>query len=441
MGKISGGKIRKNPLNAILYGFVSLMTAVLMGTLLMIMVYCIPVDYIRSNIRVSADIQLKEDIGYYWAPYLGQTHLDNFTDAIMANNAAFIGTGSAVRDAMNNPRVAVDGGTQTTSLLMSVTQDDLEGLSVVNYPRYWHGYLVWLKPLLSIMNMGEIRILMMGIQFILLVSVLIELGRQMGGRLLWAFAVSVLCMNPISMALSMTFSCVYTILLVAVYVMMRRKLYMSDKYWKLFLWIGISTAFFDLLTYPLAALGIPLVLLIMLGNGTLKDNMKRLAGSTLSWCAGYAGMWSGKWIVASVITGDNIIKNGIDSVLYRASGDSVAEAGVSSDSAIAVILINFRQLVNVPFVCALVIAVSVILTMAAQGRLRIERDRARMLPVSIVALYPLLWYAIIKNHSMVHSWMTYRSLSVTICVVAIMVLGLMGEDKREHSIEQLEKRR
>jgi len=46
--------------------------------------------------------------------------------------------------------------------------------------------------------------------------------------------------------------------------------------------------------------------------------------SGLAWGLGYAGMWSGKWVVASVLTGRNVLQEALFSVMPR-SGASLKE--------------------------------------------------------------------------------------------------------------------
>jgi len=55
---------------------------------------------------------------------------------------------------------------------------------------------------------------------------------------------------------------------------------------------GISTAFFDLLTYPVVALGIPLIIFTALTSEMgIRKNIKKIFEHSLSFSIGYAGMW------------------------------------------------------------------------------------------------------------------------------------------------------
>lgn len=153
----------------------------------------------------------------------------------MLNNAVFRGSGSVVRDAMNNPYVVVGNMEQSIGLVKHLVDDNLE-TQVVNYPRYWHGYLVWLKPLLMIMSYADIRILFLFLQGMLAMLTVIELYKYTGYRGVVPFGFMLLCINPISTAMCMQYACVYTITLVAAYIMLKFKVYKSSKY--IFIFVG-----------------------------------------------------------------------------------------------------------------------------------------------------------------------------------------------------------
>lgn len=411
-----------------LYLIGCLFTAIVVGTILMLAVYNLPIDTIRNNVRKSLSIYETENDGYYWAPWISSSHLDNYTDSLMINEAAFLGTGSVVNDAMNNPWVNYEDLTKCESLVRSVSQDTLEDGIVVNYARYWHGFLIWLKPLLSFMTMADIRILSMCFQFTILTCLIIELYKKSGKKLVIPFGLVILSLNPISTALCMQYACVYSITLIAALVIMRKKIYDSDNYWHVFLWIGISTAYFDFLTYPIVGLGINLLLMLFLKKEQLLKQLKLIIVSSFTWAVGYAGMWSGKWVVSYILTGNNTLLEGISSVKYRASGDSTV--GVDTSSALKVIEANVEQFWNTPVKCILVICFIVIIGAIVTKKISMKIDFKHALPLFIVALYPFVWYGVIRNHSAIHYWMTHRNLSITILAAGLIIGSSVRKQNR-----------
>lgn len=91
--------------NTIEYFIGSLLLAIVAGTILMILVYSIPIQPIRKHVTEASSIYSIEGDYYKWSQSNTTTVLDNFTDALMLNEASFIGTGNIIADAMNNPYI------------------------------------------------------------------------------------------------------------------------------------------------------------------------------------------------------------------------------------------------------------------------------------------------------------------------------------------------
>lgn len=412
---------RKAVLNNALYIILCIVASVVVGTILMILVYRLPTDKIRANVLHSVYIYSAENDFYDWATGKAGTRLDNFSDALMMNVASYEGTGNVIKDAMNNAYISYPGKSQTAALLLSAVLGDTDSNVVINYSRYWHGYLVWLKPMMQFATKADIRMLSMYIQITLLILVIIELYKKDKYRLVIPFLLTILCINPVSMALCMQLGHVYYITLVGALVLLKKKLYDTDKYWHVFLWIGISTAFLDLTTSPLVGLGINLVLLLALKDMTWKKNLVRIVSSSFSWGIGYVGMWGGKWIVGSLLTDENVLKDAIETVLYRAAGDSMEEAQIDSSSAFDVIMYNVDQVLNTPVVWIAAVALLGFAVLIIMGKAKVKINRDRLVALAIVAVYPIAWYCIFRNHSAIHSWMTYRNLAITVFSLALML--------------------
>lgn len=399
------------------YIIFSLLVAIILGTISMIAVYSLPINTIRQNVLESIEIFEIEDDGYYWAPGISSTHLDNFTDSIMINNAAFIGTGSVINDAMNNPRVEyLDAASKSECLIRAITQDTLENAVVVNYSRYWHGYLIWLKPLLMFLNLSDIRILGMIFQFILMLWFFIEIYKIDGYRLVIPFGIGVLCLNPISTAVCMQYACMFNITFIAALIMIKSKFYLSNKYWHLFLWIGIATSFFDFLTYPVVGLGINLILMILLGKKQPQNNIKKIFVASVVWCLGYGGMWAGKWLISYFLTGNNTVMDGINALKYRSSSNDI------ENSFFGITKLNLIGLINKPLVIVVIIMIIIIVILMVYKKYVFSYKFNNNIPLVIIGCYPFVWYAVIRNHSAIHYWMTFRNLSITIIAFACIII-------------------
>ena len=153
------------------------------GLLLIIGVYLLPTGRMKGHVANSADTFNYE--GEYPEIVQGYRNsiLDNYTDALMYATAIHPGTGNPVSDAMRNRRYEDSGSNLAQSL--NDYANDVTGKEdaryEMEYPRYWHGYLVILKPLLLFFDIGEIRMFNMVIQGALLLFLFYQADKKLGG--------------------------------------------------------------------------------------------------------------------------------------------------------------------------------------------------------------------------------------------------------------------
>ena len=391
----------------------SLLAAILAGAVLMTAVYALPTARMRHNVSISLPYILAEGDRYQWAPYHNGTELDGFTDSIMLLNAVYEGKGTALHDAMVNPRAEFVPGDSVPVESLSRYAQGGEDYREVTYARYWHGYLLFLKPLLLFFTPSDIRLLNMTVQLILAAVVLALSCKRGGFALAIPLGAGLLCLNPISTALCFQYTDVYLLLLVFAAGMLLLESYRKSWGWLMYLWLGILTGFFDFLTYPVAALGILLVVDLMLGSGSAWEKIRKMLTNSLLWLLGYGGMWAGKWVCASMLTEQNVIADGLKNVLGRTGGEVQAKSiGITQ-----VIWQNLQNYVNPMGKLLVLLLLTVLLWALISKRVRFCLSWQKVLPLLAVALYPAVWYIALRNHSMIHAYMTHRDLAVTVCAL------------------------
>lgn len=327
--------------NSIFYVGTRILFCSVIFTILMVLVYCIPTERIKENVQNSMTIYETEGDYYYWAPEIQSSRLDNFTDALMLNIAMYDNSDSAVKKAMNNSYIAYSDSSSQTVALDRIINHKQEGEdNIINYSRYWHGYLIWLKPALCFFSMSEIRYINCIVGICLFILLIIEIHKKLGIGTAIAFVGGILALNIVSVLMCLQYSCVYYLTLCSILVVLKYDLQDKSKGWKVFLWIGMFTAFFDFLTYPVVTLGMTLLIYITKYRQNFKELLIRIVYSSVAWGCGYAGIWISKWIIAFIITGRNIILEGISSAIYRTNGDAMSEAGVSTTSFLSVLKEN-----------------------------------------------------------------------------------------------------
>ena len=387
------------------YVVLSLLAAAVVGLLCMLLVYLLPVDKMKAKVMESASIQMIEKDRHVWAPNVISSSLDGFTDSIMLNIAVHPGSGNVLRDATDNActwNVGLEGSTADI-LVVNVLSDNHGGISEYHYGRYWHGYLVFLKPMLLLFNYGEIRFILMSLELVLLFVYFYLLCKKLGWLKSIPFLVAFLALNPISSMLSLQFADIFIITLVGGICILNYDENKWQETWKVFLWIGIFTAYVDLLTYPLVGLGFNLILWCVLDkeNSQFKKCMYSLAYSVY-WLVGYALMWAAKWIM-SITFNDLTLKNVVDQIFNRTAGD-INTPDIQNDSIFNAIVVNVQDMFSGPIIALIIISVIFVVILVIVKRASLI-GISNTLPLLFVALYPFIWCLIIRQHSALHAFL------------------------------------
>lgn len=379
----------------------------------------------RHNIQKGLNNYLVEGEHYQLLEGYDFFSMDGFTDSIMLENAVYPGTGDPLRDAMASERLEFTGCSKVESLAKAAN-GETNG-TVMGYARYWHGYLVFLKPLLLIFSLSGIRMINMTVQ-LLLAAIAVALAYRRGGvRLAIPFGFTILCLNPLSIALSFQLSDIYLLMLSFAIVLMGMRTYEKKMGWMLYLWLGILTAFFDFLTYPLMALGVILILEQMLTEGSRKERFQRILLCSFAWLFGYGGMWAGKWVMASILTGSDVIANAIGAVEDRAS----TTVGGKRINVFQVIWHNVRLYLN-PAMLVLFVAAVVLLLYCAKKGMKLRINMVQAIPMAFVGLYPFAWYCALKNHSIVHPFLEHKNIAISVMALGcILGSSLYRPGKKE----------
>ena len=218
---------------------------VVLGTLFCIGVFLLPTKAMHDNVKDS--LVILEEEGLYpqlIKGYIG-SRLDNFTDAIMLTNVIGEENDSVIENAFNVNRIYYKDKNPVESLCLYAKNAQVH-YNVSSYARYWHGYLVILKPLFLLFTYSSIRLWNSIGQMavvILFVKVLIERGLK---RYLLPFLLSLIYVFPGTISKSLQLSSVFYVAMFSMIALTNIK---NRKYdYLYFLCIGMATSFFDLLT-------------------------------------------------------------------------------------------------------------------------------------------------------------------------------------------------
>lgn len=399
----------------------TLLTSIVLGALLLILVFKLPTEEMKNNVQRSTEIYNYEGVYPQLMAGYKMSQLDNCTDATMLANA--ITPPRSYKDAMLVLRVEYADRNPVGSL--TDYANDVKGKTFTpDYPRYWHGYLVLLKPLLLFFDVSDIRVLNMFLQFGLLLYIIWLIMRKELKQYLLAFIVPILLMNPLTLPLSFQFSTVSLIMLFSVIIALQKEAWSFDGQLLFFLLIGIATAYFDFLTFPLVGLYFPMIFLLM-REKSWKCALKLVIAGSIAWIIGYAGMWCGKWLIGSIITGQNIFKN----ALFRAGRYTGMTYEGAKISHLQIIFKNIQVLMKYPVLLGGIGVLIYYIRNFIKAKKAEETYKLSIVegvPYIIIALAPICWYLAAGTHSYIHYWFTYRELCVSVFAALACIVKVFG---------------
>jgi len=396
----------------------------LLGYLLLVLVYCIPENLMDSKMQTSSCV-FQQEGAYPRLTNHENSQLDNFTDSLMLLTASHSKSENVWKSAVYVSHYVADNKNPCETMLY-IYQENGSVVQDSSYPRYWHGYLVFLKPLLVFCSYPTIRYIMMFLQLGLFMFLVIKLAER-NKILIFPVFLSWIFLNPMVTMLSLQ----YNSMLIVSFLAMLFLLYQEER-WKnslyiyglFFLVVGAVTSYLDLLTYPLITLGFPLVLWLSLNySDNMRENLKRILYYSVFWAIGYCIMWGSKWILGSIVTGENIIKNAADAICFRTSS-SVYE---QSFSFLDVLVRQFEGAYQITWP---VLTIILVVLLFFKG-IKLKKGMFYVLiPCLLISFYPMVWYVVLKNHSYIHYWFTYRELGISLyafITFAMIYIGGGGE--------------
>jgi len=385
--------------------------------------YCIPKDAVLDNALISLQI-VKKDKEQPPTSRLLFWEKDSFTDGLMLNEA-FSGLDSQdpLQESLKNPFYIYheECGHIAGGILAATGKSDQVG--TIYYGRYWHGYVVPLRIALCFLDITGIRIincvLLWGLSFLLCwyvykrISFITAIVMILGLAIVGMFTVIPYCMQ---------FStCFYIMLIGSLMLFVFPSLSSSiNKRIIFFFIIGGVTSYFDFLTTPIITIAIPLALVLMINED--KRKIKMIVLLSLSWIAGYGGIWAAKWILATAITDINIIADAVDSIQYRTF------TYTAFMKPRGVLLLSM---------CLVVVVLTGIMIACWLYMKRGNSGLAKNAYLLVIGYFPIIWFLTLQNHSYVHNWFVWRGLFVTFfCWGSIMMNLLLNRSSYKQCIKE-----
>ena len=387
---------------------------------LLLAAYALPGEPVRDHVYDSAVKIAGEGL---YPEYLNFKlfQMDNYTDTIMLTEAASADEAPPLTAMMTNTAYNVDNfETLADDLQWYIVRDwaagaqrtDAPALVPFSYARYWHGYLIWLRPLLLITDITGVRVVQYLVLAALFAAVAVLLRRRCGLRAAVWFAVSQLLVTAFWAPHQVQFfTCFAVAYAGCVWVLAKPR--RSDDVCLALLVLGVVTSFCDLLVTPVLTLGLPLVCWLLEPQQRLRAGTRQcgiVVGGSLTWGVGYLLCWASKWVLAGLVTGQNVIADALHQVGVRTAADSWHGMELTWGNILHFV---YTTLAGKHLFWPLVLVVVLLLALFAAS-IRDRQQLARALPLGLCALMTPVWFIVLRTHSIQHGWFTWRALGLTV---------------------------
>ena len=407
----------KNHIHFALGVILNLIGAAALGMLLLFVVFMIPVSGIEEHVRNSAEL-IRNEGTYPKVTKYATSQLDNFTDSIIMLAAADRSE-EYLRNRVVHVYYGLIDGLDRAEGLAAHYLDGAEFTREYDYARYWHGYMIFAKPMFSVFDYGTVRLINGIIQVLLVIVICILMFRCGVWQAIIPYIITYLMLMPAALAKSMQFStCFYLMSLgvLGLTIMRSRVKNFAAASAFVFLNLGILTAYFDLLTYPMAVFGVPAVMYLIVADDSPLRKFIGLVRAGILWCIGYGGMWIMKWILGSLITGTNLFNNA--SSVFKERTAATSSDGMEHYGIISSVRMNYAAFLKTPVTVVLLIFLVVmtvlILIKLFKRELSLPQVIKKLAPYFILSMAPVVWYIFARNHSAMHYWFTNKACVVTI---------------------------
>lgn len=326
----------------------------------------------------------------------------------------------------------------TDSLMLKMALYEGEGEGIVQafrcystqyedeYSRYWHGYVAVLRVLLLAFDYYEIRILNGICQVLLFGMAAFFVWKQKGRRYTAALISSYLLLMPAALAQCLQYSWVFYVTFGALLVFLRWREFWTKGYRYIYFFVltGAFAIYLDLLTFPLLTWGIPAVWWLVTEGEKDGDRKKAAAGylgktvaSGLAWIAGYGGMWIGKWMLGSLVLGENLFRRAVSEALLWTVNEGDG-ALTLSDRLYAV----FQNWCTYEYKFYIIILVGWLLYWCIKAAVCGCRRNPKAPALFLILCSSVVWYLFLAGHAQMHHIFTHRIFGVSIAAFFAMVL-------------------
>lgn len=394
---------------------------------LYLVTFMIPKSYIEDNIKESAEYLSNQELFRDIITDKVNTKQDNYADSILLNIIFNLDSSNSFKSILESKYYYEEGKEENDNLLKSVTENVKP---TKTYSRYWHGSIIFLRPLLCFFNLQEIRLILFITTILLLLISFINLIKKKLYSYVFCFIVSLVIINTWVISYSLEYVFMYllmSIILIPVMIFKDNKLILI----KLFSISGVLACFIDFLTTETLVLTIPLLTLIVIKEKennirSIKEELKDILLFCFLFVISYSLTFITKLTLIYTKLGKQEIKLALNSVIERSIGSvnlsnsNLSPKATSFQKIYLGIIRNFGCLFqyksnvsSITIVSTIVLILIIIFSIIYLFHSNSLYKELGVLMI-IISLIPIIRFIVLSNHSYIHYFFTYRALLVLV---------------------------
>lgn len=418
--------------------FVIVLALTLINCGLLAISFCLPTGPMRQHVAESYPLIESEHQYLQWDQGYTSSMMDFWSEYTLYGAAINEDAeGSAFERAMlmwyiDTPGVDKDKAVETYARYPE------EHFELTAYPRYWNGVVIFMKIMLLFFTIPDIRMINMFIQLALLAVVIFLMAQKNMVVELVALLTAIFFINPITMIYSLVYATEYVPMLLSIIAILLfgEKIENTEGGWALFFAIvGSVTSFFCFLSSPFITLGIPLV--IMLWCTSRRKIVGNVIINSCYWAVAYGLTWGMKWVICTLFTSYDLIKNVFDRVDVYENLENTENSGTTLVERFMRNLWVYKTPAFMLLFIAAIILLAVALAMTKRSIGSIDETNIgnktkknlidEILGYILIACIPITVVIILGNgYSYNHYFMSHRNFAITVLASLCIIKRLFS---------------
>ena len=447
----------KNNFKEIFKYIVTFFIVIALFNLLLYLASIIPSEAIKTNVIKSAHKMSEEDMFQHKGFF---SFVDNNSDILVINEAYSIDPDDPVRSYMlarknyKKGQTKIDLGDQNGSLVTysnnkisksgEAIPDEkyeiaLEFAKFVSgdveisqsYSRYYHGYLVIMRPLLMLFDDSGIRNFMTVVFVFILCIFDYYMNKKMGMKNTIIFTTLLIIFGYFPISQSIQSAPFFLVMMISLIYLMINIDKFNMNYLRYYLFIvGMISCFIDFLTIPILSLFFALTLTFTYNNKNqnclglkgkdYKEDLKNVIFLGLFWSVGYALTWVSKAVLVSILFNNGGITSFINQILFRTAGN------IEDFYDRLLMDIAFGTIIIVETIIFCLILFKIVCDYKSR-----KLEKSVLLDNSnivILGLIPIAWMFVTLNHTVFHfNLFSYRNIIGPFLIYYLLRYGDIGE--------------